>query len=175
MPAPWTIRSAETADREAILRVVENAFRRGGHDGHEEVQIVLDTWARCTEAYGLELVAVDEGSVIGHLLGARGDLAGRDAIGVAPLSVAPLYQGEGIGSALMKELIRRAEAARWPLLALLGSPAYYGRFGFEPAGQLGIVYKPAGADSPDFQVRPLNSFDPSFRGEFIYCWEAATR
>ena len=43
----------------------------------------------------------------------------------------------------------------WPLLVLLGDPAYYGRFGFEPAGPLGLSYLPVGADNPHFQARRL--------------------
>ena len=75
----------------------------------------------------------------------------------------------------MSELIRRADAADLPLVVLLGDPAYYQRFGFEPAGPLHISYPPAGPDSPYFQVRRLSSYashTPLFQGEYIYAWEA---
>ena len=52
---------------------------------------------------------------------------------VAPLCVAPSRHGEGIGSSLMNDLIRRAEAAGWPLVLVLGDPRYYQRFGFRRA------------------------------------------
>jgi putative acetyltransferase len=71
----------------------------------------------------------------------------------------------------MTELLRRAEDLGWPLVVLLGSPAYYERFGFEPSGPLGIVYLPVGAGNPHFQVRKLTGYDDSLRGEFTYCWE----
>ena len=57
---------------------------------------------------------------------------------MAPLAVIPHRQSEGIGSGLMNELLRQAEGIGEPLLVLLGLPAYYGRFGFEAAGPLGI-------------------------------------
>lgn len=72
----------------------------------------------------------------------------------------------------MTELIARAQTARLPLLVLLGSPAYYGRFGFEPSGPLAITYLVVGPDHPDFMVRRLDCYDPSYQGDFVYCGEA---
>ena len=92
----------------------------------------------------LELVADEGGSIVGHVLAAVGDVDGGPMIGIAPLSVRPERQGQGIGSALMQELLRRVEAAGWPVALLLGSPQYYSRFGFRPAAELGITY---GADA----------------------------
>jgi putative acetyltransferase len=166
------IRTASTLDQDAILAVVRNAFSRGGRDGQEEVDIVLSTWRLEAALDGLELVAVDGDLVVGHVLGARGDLGGRKVVAVAPLAVEPSYQGRGIGSALMIELLRRAEAAGYPLVALLGNPAYYGRFDFEPSGPLNIFYPPVGVGDPHFQVRRLSAFDQSYNGQFTYCWEA---
>ena len=92
-------------------------------------------------------------------------------LGIAPLSVLPHRQRQGIGTALLTELLRRTDEEDWPLVVLLGDPRYYGRFGFEPAGPFGIVYPPVGADSPYFQVRWLTRVDPSLHGQFRYCWE----
>lgn len=59
-----------------------------------------------------------------------------------------------------------------PLLVLLGDPGYDTRFGFEPAGALGLMYAPAGNDSPHFQARLLlPGHDVRPRGTFSYCWE----
>jgi predicted GNAT family acetyltransferase len=117
-------------------------------------------------------VAADGGSVVGHVLTARADLGGREAIAVAPLAVLPSHQGRGVGSALMTELLDRADTSGYPLVALLGNPAFYGRFGFEPSGPLNIWYLPVGKGNPHFQIRRLSAFDPSYSGQFTYCWEA---
>ena len=120
----------------------------------------------------LELVAVDgDGTIAGHVMGGRGRLDGRETIGLAPLSVRPDWQRQGIGSRLVIEFLARAESAGWPLVVLLGAPAFYGRFGFEPAGPLGIVYDVVGANDPHFQVRRLSRYDPKLKGHFTYCWE----
>lgn len=71
----------------------------------------------------------------------------------------------------MDALVHAATSRDWPLLVLLGEPAYYTRFGFEPAGSLGLTYPPAGAGSPHFQARRLDNYDARLRGTFTYCWE----
>jgi predicted N-acetyltransferase YhbS len=83
-----------------------------------------------------------------------------------------LPQRQGIGTALMTELLARADAVGWPFVLLLGDPDYYGRFDFEPSGPLGIVYPPVGAHSQHFQIRRVRDLDASaWRGSFTYCWE----
>lgn len=115
----------------------------------------------------LSLVAEADGEVVGHAVATRGTLAGRPALGLGPVSVSPARQRDGVGSALMHAILGAADAMGEPLVVLLGSPAYYGRFGFVPASTLGI-------DSPDpawgdyFQARPLAAYDQSVRGAFAY-------
>ena len=168
-----TVRPATPADRDAILALVQAAFANGGRDGREEVDIVRATWERDAAPAGFDLVAVDDdsGDVVGHVLAAWGDLDGRPVLGIAPLAVVPGRQRSGIGSALMHDLIGRAERAHEPMLVLLGSTDYYPRFGFEPSGPLAIHYRAVGQDNPHFQVRRLPTYDPSVRGDYVYCWE----
>src|SRR6476646_8628298 len=64
MPQGVTIRVAQPSDQDSILTVVREAFARGGRDGQEEVYIVVDTWKLGAAVEGLELVAVDGGSVV---------------------------------------------------------------------------------------------------------------
>jgi putative acetyltransferase len=168
------IRDVRAHDHEAILGLVNEAFGDGERGGRSEVEIVETTWSLGANLPGLELVATDEGRVVGHVLGARADLEGRAVVGIAPLSVAPSRQRTGIGSAIVTELLRRADDRAWPLVVVLGDPGYYGRFGFEPAGRFRIFYGPAGDANPHFQAHPLSGFDESLQGEVRYCWELAT-
>lgn len=166
-----TIRSATVRDRDAILTVVREAFSGPTRDGQEEVDIVTETWRRQGSPEGFDLVAEDEGAVVGHVMAAVGDLEGAPALGVAPLCVAPHRQGQGVGSALMGELLDRIEAAGWPFALLLGDPRYYRRFGFEPAAGLGLVYPPVGPDDPHFMVRDFSALPVRDQARFRYCWE----
>jgi putative acetyltransferase len=168
-----TIRPSRPDDAAAILVVVSDAFADDTRDATEELAIVRRTWSACPLPDRIELVAVADGAVAGHVLAAPGRLDARATAvaGVAPVCVAPAYQHRGIGSALVAELIRTAEERNWPLLVLLGDPAFYGRFGFEPAGPLGLDYAPAGAGNPHFQARRLPGSSGARRGAFSYCWE----
>jgi putative acetyltransferase len=166
-----TIRTSRPEDRGGILTLVFDAFSDATRDGHEEVEIVAETWARDAAPDGFDLIAVEDAAVVGHVLGAWGDLDARPVLGIAPLAVAPAHQGRGVGTALMHELLARAESSGLPMVVLLGDPAYYGRFGFEPSGPLGLTYRPVGPDNPHFMVHRLAAFDPSRRGDFTYCWE----
>lgn len=166
-----TIRRSGAGDRDRVLMLVRDAFSDSTRDGSEEVEIVAETWARGAAPDGFDLVAVEDDTVVGHVLGAWGELDGDAVVGIAPLAVAPTHQGRGVGSALMRELLARAESSGLPMVVLLGDPGYYGRFGFEPSGPLGVTYGPVGPDNPHFMVRRLSAYDPSRRGDFTYCWE----
>jgi len=167
------VRTAEEGDRAAIRDLVRNAFAKTDTRGDDEVRVVDDSWDRGIVIEDLELVALARGDVIAHVMTAWGDLGGRPAAAVAPLAVAPAWQGRRIGTVLMVELLTRAEEHELPLVALLGDPGYYRRFGFEPAHPLGIAYPPVGADSPYFLVRRLTAYDPSYQGDFVYGWEGS--
>ncbi len=167
-----TVRPAEPSDGDAILTVVGEAFTGPDHDGQEEVQIVLDTWRLDAAVPALELVAVEGDSVVGHVLGARGRPGSPGVVAVAPLCVASRWQGQGVGSALMTALIDRAELQDWPAIVLLGEPGFYGRFGFQAAGPLGVVYPTVGKDNPFFQICLLSAYQNSMQGVFRYCWES---
>jgi putative acetyltransferase len=166
-----TVRSTVVDDHSAVLEVVRSAFSDDVRDGTEEVDIVVDTWALGQEMRPIDLVAGDRDAIVGHVLGARGTFGVSEAIAVAPLSVAPNRQGRGVGTRLMHEFLDRADEENWPLAVLLGSPAYYSRFGFEPASQFGITYEPVGQGNPHFQARRLRAFTESPPGTFNCCWE----
>ena len=64
-------------------------------------------------------------------------------------------------------LLAAADAADVPMIVLLGSPQYYGRFGFRPARELGVIPpEPRWGDA--FQARPLTAYTPAIAGRFRY-------
>lgn len=165
------IRTTVAGDRASVLELVRTAFATGGRDGHEEVDIVEATWKLDATPDGFDIVATEDGTIVGHVLGAWGRVDDTPVLAVAPLAVVPDHHGRGIGRALMTEFLRRAEQAGSGMVALLGSPAFYGRFGFEPSAPLGITYRAVGENNPHFQVRRLTAYDAGVRGDFVYCWE----
>lgn len=90
-------------------------------------------------AAGLSLSAVDAaGELVGTVRLWNVSAGGRPALLLGPLAVAPDVRSAGIGSALMREALARAESAGHGAVLLVGDPEYYARFGFvaEPTAWL---------------------------------------
>jgi putative acetyltransferase len=142
-----SIRAATPRDRAAIRSVEEHAF------GQETEAGLVDALVAAGDAV-VELVAEEEGQVVGHILFSRLHVMDGDrrfsAVALAPLAVEPSFHGTGIGGALVGEAHRRLKAAGETLSVVLGDPAYYGRFGF--AVMEGFVSRYAG---PYFQALML--------------------
>ena len=115
----------------------------------------------------LSLVAVEDDDVVGHVIATRGWLEplGHPVLGLGPLGVRPDRQRTGVGTVLVHALLAVAEAADERLVALLGSPDYYRRFGFLAAADLGIT-APDPAWGEHFQARWLD--DRRTEGTFRY-------
>lgn len=122
-----SIRAATPRDREAIRLVEEHAF------GQQTEAGLVDAIVAQGDAV-LELVAEEEGQVVGHILFSRlyVENGGRQfpAVALAPLAVEPDFHGTGIGGALVREAHIRLKDAGESLSIVLGDPAYYGRFGY---------------------------------------------
>jgi putative acetyltransferase len=163
------VRGERHGDVEAIAEVVREAFIDQAPAGTEPVEVALVEALRADAAWipSLSLVAEVAGQVVGHVLATRGHVDGHPALGLAPLAVRPAHQGRGIGSALVEALLAQADADGEALVALLGDPAYYSRFGFVRAEELGVV-PPVPEWAPHFQARPLDAYDPQMRGTFTY-------
>ncbi len=159
--ASMLIRREAAGDAPAIGTVVAAAFVRPGVTGPApEAGLVRALRADPAWIPALSMVAVTDGEITGHVLCTRGRVDDAPALGLGPLAVTPSRQRQGVGSALMHAVLGACEALGEPLVALLGDPAYYGRFGFRRSVEYGI-------EPPDpgwlaaFQVRVLSGF----RGE----------
>ena len=118
-----SIRKECAADAPAIHALITAAF------GQEEEAILVDTLRRDGNLW-LSLVTEDKnGEIIGHIALSRLK-SPKDALALAPVSVAPDRQGGGIGGALIRKSIAEARRMREALIFVLGDPAYYTRFGF---------------------------------------------
>ncbi len=162
------IRAETTADHDAVLRVVVAAF---GRTAEAALVDALRTGPHVVAP--LSLVAERDGSVIGHVMVSAADLltlTGRRAVALlAPLSVHPDHQGEGVGTALVRSVADLADARGEPFLLVEGDPAYYGRLGFEPAGAHGIrLPLPEWAPTEAAQLLRLSGDDPTLRGTVTY-------
>jgi len=160
------IRAQSLGEADAVGQVITDAFADRGQ--------VAALWADVV-ARGLDrasLVAVDGDDVVGHVglshgwLDARRDLV--DVLILSPLSVRPHRQGEGIGTALVGAAIDSAQRLGAPSLFLEGSPAYYGRRGFQRASDMGFEAPSRRTPEPAFQVALLSGYAGWMAGRVVY-------
>jgi putative acetyltransferase len=121
----------------------------------------------------LALVAQRGNTVVGHVMVSYVTLADGDAthraLTLSPLAVAPAHQGQGIGGELVRAALERADARGEPIVILEGSPRYYPRFGFRPAGEFGITIPlPDWAPPEAAMAHPLSAYEPHIRGALVY-------
>jgi putative acetyltransferase len=161
------VRREAEGDVAAVREVTAGAFAKP--ERAVPVEVTLLDALRASDAWlpRLSLVAIEDGDVVGHVVCTRGHVGDVPVLGLGPLSVRPGRQRRGVGLALMHAVLGAADALGEPLVALLGSPAYYGRYGFRPATDLGIVPPDPGWGAY-FQVRTLTWHDPSIIGVFAY-------
>jgi putative acetyltransferase len=162
--ADVVVRQESVEDAQSVDRVVAAAFSGDAEGTPPEVGLVRRLRAGDAWLPGLSLVAVADGSVVGHVVLSRVYVGGVPALALAPLSVEPSWQRRGVGAALVRGALAEAERAGETLVLVLGEPAYYRRFGFEPAALRGIR-GPYG-DGPAFQALPLSPDAPV--GEAVY-------
>ena len=163
-----TIRAEQPEDHQAISDVVSAAF------GSPEVARLVEAIRESPNFLpDLSLVAVTRAEIVGHVMISfatlqRGDSTLPVAM-LSPLAVAPAFQRQGLGAALVREVTARADARGEPLVVLEGSPTYYGRFGFEHSVLHGVrITLPAWAPPEAAQVLRLRSYDASLRGHVVY-------
>jgi putative acetyltransferase len=158
------VREEQPADHAAVRALHQAAF-----EGPDEAALVDALRALPEHRPGWSLVAVEEGRVVGHILFSRVGLRGapRGALALAPMAVVPDRQRQGIGGALVREGLRRADAAEEPLVIVVGHPEYYPRFGFVPARPLGLLPPEEWPDEA-WMAAPLGAYAPEDRGAVQY-------
>lgn len=132
-----TIRPSTASDLEAVLHVERLAFA-----SEVEAELVRNLLLDPTAQPCISLLAFDEGTPAGHILLTKATLEESQAHPslriLAPLAVIPQMQKMGVGGDLIREAILQAVRQNVELVVVLGHPDYYPRFGFVPAGNLGI-------------------------------------
>ena len=154
------IRDETAGDAPVIGRLVTEALLLLAQSTGTEARIVEAL--RAEGALALSLVAEDAGEVIGYLAASAARIETQGGWGlIGPLVVAPSRHRQGIGTALMAEALRRLRTTCRGA-ALVGDPAYYGRFGFRAFPGLGV----AGCPPEVVQALPFDGVAPC--GELIH-------
>jgi putative acetyltransferase len=132
------IRRFGSRDAEAVREVHLKAFA-----GREDEAHLVES-LHAADAAPVSLVAVDSssGGVLGHALFSPVTIDNNGSnicvVGLAPVGVLPEYQGQGVGSRLIRAGLEACREAAYDAVVVLGEPGYYSRFGFERASARGL-------------------------------------
>lgn len=160
------MRQASFEDIKAIMHTTQLAFENEEMSDNQEHKLVEELMQSDSYIPELSVVAVLNDKIVGHIMYSKIKIGTHDGLAMAPLSVHPDHQKQGIGKALMEHTL-----AKIPLeipVVILGHPSYYAKFGFIPASTYNI--KPPFA-VPDnvFMVRTSETVRKSgIQGTVIY-------
>ena len=140
-----TIRKEEEKDYQQVFELTEEAFREMEHSDHQE-QFLVEKLRR-SEAFipELSLVAENEdGRIAGHILFTKitieGDGEAFQSLALAPVSVKPEFQNQGLGGRLITTGHRIAKELGYQSVILIGHENYYPRFGYKKTSNFGISF-----------------------------------
>ncbi len=123
------------------IRLIEQLYPRVFPD-EDLLPLVLELLAEDPPVLSLVATCRDD-ELAGHVIFTPCALSGSSAkvALLGPLAVNPTWQRQGVGSALVRAGLSLLEEAGTVQVHVLGDPAYYGRFGFEPNESVTPPYK----------------------------------
>jgi putative acetyltransferase len=129
------VRQEARGDFPAVRDVNEQAF-----GGTVEARLV-DLLREAKKAV-VSLVALHRNRVVGHILFSPVTVTQAPAnfrgVGLAPMSVLPEFQNQGIGSRLVRDGLEACKRKGYDAVVVLGHTKYYPRFGFSRAKDYGL-------------------------------------
>lgn len=135
------IRQESGADIEAIVAIHTASFPTAA-------EAALVDALRAAGRLSISLVAVEGDRVVGHVAFSPIRVDGvASGLGLAPLAVRPDCRQRGVAARLVREGLTLCRQASVGLVVVLGDPAYYSRFGFEPASRLRLRDEYSGGDA----------------------------
>ena len=138
------IRKELKEDYPFVFEVVKKAFENVVYSDQSEPYLVQRL--RVSEAFipELSLVAEYKKEIIGHIILSKIEIHNADkkfsSLALAPVSVLPSFQSQGVGSQLIQKAHEIAQAMGFESIVLIGHEGYYPRFGYQPAGQYEISF-----------------------------------
>lgn len=166
------VRTGRVTDAAAVRALVEATF--GPEEGRTINSAVSELDARgLSQAFFVALVE-EQGaeSVVGVVGLSRAWLDARrrlvDVLVLSPLAVHPDHQGQGVGAALLRASVAYGDEVGAPMIALEGSPGYYGRRGWFEGATRGVERPSDRIPEAAFQVRLLKTYDSWMTGRLVY-------
>lgn len=164
------IRNENKNDFDNIYNLVKNAFKIAEHSDGNEQDLVEALRNGDSFIPELSLVAEIDGEIVGHIMFTRAKVGDDIVLVLAPLSIMPEFQKQGIGTALIKEGHKIAKEIGYEYSLVLESENYYPQFGYIPAEKLGVTV-PDGMPSINFMIIKLQENANALNGGVTYAKE----
>lgn len=164
------IRKERTEDHSAVYELITEAFLTAERADGDEQDVVVKLRKGDSFIPELSLVAELNGMIVGHILFTKARVGDTAVLVLAPLSVKPAVQRQGIGLSLMDAGHETAKKLGYPYVFVLGSERYYPKAGYIPAQRLGVTV-PDGINSENFMAMRLLPDAPQLSGKLIYAPE----
>ena len=168
------LRQETEKDFQEVEKLIESAFK----DWSEDQEHLLVQRLRQSPSFipELSIVAEANGEIAGHILLTKvmikNEKSESESLTLAPVSVKPSWQNQGVGGKLILESHRQAKALNYKSIIVLGHENYYPKFGYQLCKKYGIKLP---FDAPDENclviellenglegVRGIVQYDPAF-------------
>ncbi len=142
MTSHVSIRQEEPEDFPLVKELIQGAFETEAQSDQSEHLLVERLRKSAAFIPELSLVATRDGKIVGHILLSKilifdGEKK-FESLALAPVSVAPKYQNQGIGAALIRKSHEIARNLGYRSIVILGHEKYYPRFGYQLAESFDI-------------------------------------
>lgn len=140
---PITITQETKQDHKEVFELITLAFKSEQHSDDQE-QFLVER-LRSSKAFIAELsmVAKLDNTIVGHILLTKININNKtqsfESLALAPASVLPKYQGQGIGGKLILSAHKKALSLGFNSIILLGHQNYYPKFGYKQLDGFGIT------------------------------------
>lgn len=119
------IRNENEKDYKKIYPLIKKAFETAEHKDGNEQDLAEALRKGSSFVEELSLVAEIDGDIAGHIMYSKAKIGEKTVLVLAPPSVAPQYQRQGVGTKLITESMQRAKEIGWEYIFVLGSENYY--------------------------------------------------
>ena len=160
----YTIRLETPDDYRAAENLTREAFWNVYRPGCIEHYILYAYRGREDFVQELDFVMEKDGGIMGHIMYVRTEIQADDGRRIpimtfGPISIAPEYQRQGYGKALLEFSMEKAADLGVGALCMEGNLDFYGKFGFVVASSRGIHYnaEPRTDEVPYFLLRELKA------------------
>lgn len=164
------IRQETSKDCNMVYSLVKDAFATAEYSDGNEQDLVAALRNGMAFVPELSLIAEIDDRIAGHIMFTKARVGEDTVLVLAPLSVLPEFQKQGIGTALIEEGHKIAKKLGYQYSLVLGSEKYYPRFGYRPAEQFGIEV-PEGISSANFMAINLQDNVKPISGTVTYAKE----